>query len=318
MTISLKELEDLNFHPTHEWVDNGGTIKSRTVPGHHANARSSSPMVYMWLTPLDRNHETFRLLYVGKAGAGISRRNVQHEGGFKNSDTGRKNQELIRQVLSTGTPVLIYSRISDRLSILGQVIPVYSAEEEALCERFSPEWNRAQFAVGAKERPKSNRPPISSEGTTAMTPMTGHLSDFDFSRLARADEIYSFIESISQEDRDQLARLLDWAFDIQQQYRLEQKVVLGFTNHPRGYNGIPMLVFAQYGNAGMAKPHSWMVRIPLRSDDKYPLTVVLPKRLISHHVNQDQIAEGQDSNFRPLDLADFLSDPSKYVQLPAA
>ena len=316
MTISLKELEELSFHPTHEWFDNGGAIKSRTVPGHHANAGSSSPMVYMWLTPLDRNHETFRLLYVGKAGAGISRRNVQHEGGFKNSDTGRKNQELIRQVLSTGTPVLIYSRISDRLSILGQEIPVYSAEEEALCERFSPEWNRAQFAVGAKRGNKASRPPISSEGNTAMTPVTGHLSDYDFSRLARADEIYSFVESISQEDRDQLARLLDWAFDIQQQYRLEQKVVLRFSDHPPGYNNIPMLVFARFGDAGKAKSNSWMVRIPLRSDDKYPLTVILPERLKSARVRINAIVDGNKDNFRPLDLADFLAGPSNYVRLP--
>ena len=315
MTISRKELDELDFHPTHEWFDNGGAIKSRTVPKHHSNASLKKPMVYMWLTPVDDSHETFRLLYVGKARAGISLRNFQHEGGFKNSDTGRKNQELIRQILSTKAPVLIYSRISDRCSILGQEISIYSAEEEALCDRFSPEWNRAQFAVGAKERNKANRPPIIDESTTTMLPMTGHLSDFDFSRLAGADIVYSFIESISQEVRDQLAKLLVWAFDVQQQYGLEQKVVLGFSDHPKGYNNIPMLVFAKFGDAGVAKPHSWMVRIPLRSDDKYPLTVILPERLKSDKVTKNAVVDGNKGNYRPLDLEDFLANPSKFVRL---
>ena len=219
-------------------------------------------------------------------------------------------------MLSTKAPVLIYSRISDRLSILGQVIPIYSAEEEALCERLSPEWNRAQFAVGAKERNKANRLPISNESTTAMTPMTEQLSNFDFSRLARADEIYSFIESIGQDDRAQLARLLDWAFNVQQQYGLEQKVVLRFSDHPPGYNNIPMLVFAQFGDAGKAKSNSWMVRIPLRSDDKYPLTVILPERLKSAKIGKNAIVDGKKGNYRPLDLEDFLADPSTYVRLP--
>lgn len=136
-----------------------------------------------------------------------------------------------------------------------------------------------------------------------------------FSRLVKADVISSFTGSIGEEVREQFARLLEWAFGIQQQYGLEQKVVRGYTDHPPGYNRIPMLVFAELGNAGRAQAGSWMVRIPLRSDENYPLTVVLPTRLRSDRVNQEDIAKGKGDNFRPLDLDQFLSNPSRYVRL---
>jgi hypothetical protein len=59
-----------------------------------------------------------------------------------------------------------------------------------------------------------------------------------------------------------------------------------------------------------------MVRIPLRSDDEYPLTVVFPERLKSENARKDAIDDGEHPNFRPLDLENFLSNPSNYVRLP--
>ena len=315
MTISRKELDDLQFYPTHEWVEKGATVKARVVENNHQKGSQKKPMVYMWLTPLGENSDSFRLLYVGKAGSGISQRNLQHEGGFVNSKTGQKNLELIREVLSTKAPVLIYSRISDRLSILGQEISIYSAEEEALCARFSPEWNRAQFAIGAKVRNTTNEMPAQGGNSIIMTPATSALSEFDFSRLPRAEEIYNFLQSINQTDRDKFARLLDWAFGVQEQHNLEHKIILKYVNQPPGYNGIPTLVFARFGSAGVAVPDSWKVRIPLRSDDKYPLTVVLPTSKKREKVNDNAIVYGKHPNFRPLDLDDFLSNPSNYVCL---
>lgn len=309
MLITIQDLQQMNFELTHEWVRNGPIIKANTISEIEL-ARSTKPMVYAWVSPLDGSSEKFRLLYIGKAGGGVAKRLREHEGGFKNSGTGRKNYELILAVLESENPVQIFGRISDQVDILGQKISMYSAEEEALCDRFSPEWNRALFAKGSKAIGES--PVRNSE---KELPQKIHLNDVDFSGLARSEEVLGLIDSMKSTEKRLFADLLEWCFKIETKYGLEQKVILGYTNQPTGCNGVPMLVFANFGKAGKSKKDSWKIRVPLQRSEKLGLTVVLPTAYISNKVEESQISKGKDDNFIPLNLADFLRQPSKYVML---
>lgn len=309
MLITLNELSEMQFELTHEWLRDGSMIKAKEV-GQGRLVRSTKPMVYAWVSPLDETGNNFRLLYIGKAGGGVAKRIREHESGFKNSSTGQKNYELIRDVLSSERPVQIYGRISEDIEILGQAISLYSAEEEALCDRFSPEWNRAQFAKGSKTNHKKN-----GEKPSKVKAKKTDLKDVDFSRLARGEEVLDLIESIKPDEKRQLAELLAWCFEVEEKYGLEQRIVEGYANQPSGCNNIRMMLFANFGKAGRAKPNSWRIRIPLQRSEKQGLTVVLPIPYMATGLSNDLIEKGKHDNFRPLDLDDFLKRPSKYVNL---
>lgn len=309
MLITSNELLDMHFELTHEWLRDGSMIKAKEV-GEGRLVKSTKPMVYAWVSPLDESGNNFRLLYIGKAGGGVAKRLRQHEGGFKYSGVGRKNYELIMDVLSSDHPVQIYGRISENFEILGQTISLYSAEEEALCDRFSPEWNRAQFARGSKTTRK-----IPSDKSSTTKSKKTDLTDVDFSGLARGEEVLDLIDSIKPAEKSQFAELLAWCFEIEEKYGLEQKIVEGYANQPSGCNAVPMLVFANFGKAGRAKPNSWKIRVPLQRSEKQGLTVVLPTPYMAKGLRNDQISKGDADNFRPLDLEDFLKKPSNYVTL---
>lgn len=306
MLITSNELLDMHFELTHQWLRDGSIIKAKEV-GQGRLVRSTKPMVYAWVSPLDESGNNFRLLYIGKAGGGVAKRLRQHEGGFENSGAGRKNYALIMEALKSDRSVQIYGRISDSVEVLGQTISMYSAEEEALCDRFSPEWNRAQFAKGSK----TTRKIPSYKSSTAKT----NLKDVDFSRLARGKDVLDLIDSLKSEEKSRFAELLAWCFAIEEKYGLEQKVVEGYTNQPSGCNSVPMLLFANFGKAGMAEKNSWRIRIPLQSSEKQGLTVVLPSHYMAKGLNNDLIEKGKHENFRPIDLEDFLKNPANYVTL---
>lgn len=309
MLITLNELTEMNFEQTHEWLRDGSMIKAKEV-SQGGLVRSTKPMVYAWVSPMDESGNNFRLLYIGKAGGGVAKRLRQHEGGFKNSGAGRKNYALIMEVLKSDRSVQIYGRISDSVEVLGQTISMYSAEEEALCDRFSPEWNRAQFAIGSKNTQKS-----SSSKSPSQKPREIDLKTIDFSGLSRGEEMVNLLDSITPAEKKQFLSLLAWCFEIEEKYGLEQKIVEGYANQPSGCNNVRMMLFANFGNAGKAKPNSWKIRIPLQRSEKQGLTVVLPTRYMATGLSNDLIDKGKHDNFRPLDLEDFLKRPSKYVNL---
>lgn len=309
MLITSNELLDMHFELTHEWLRDGSMIKAKEV-GQGRLVSSTKPMVYAWVSPLDESGNNFRLLYIGKAGGGVAKRLRQHEGGFKNSGAGRKNYALIMEVLTSDHSVQIYGRISDRVEILGQTISMYSAEEEALCDRFSPEWNRAQFASGSKNTQKA-----SSCKSPSQKPRKIDLKSIDFSGLSRGEEMANLLDSITPAEKHQFLALLAWCFEIEEKYGLEQKIIGGYTGQPPGCNAVPMLLFANFGKAGRAKPNSWKIRVPLQKSDGQGFTVVLPQAYMADGLNSDLIVKGESDNFRPLDLEDFLKRPSKYVNL---
>jgi hypothetical protein len=309
MLITLNELMEMDFEQTHEWLRDSSIIKANEVSISRL-AKSKKPMVYAWVSPLDETGNKFKLLYIGKAGGGVAKRLREHEGGFKNSGAGRKNYALLMEALTSDRPVQIYGRISENVEILGQTISMYSAEEEALCDRFSPEWNRAQFAKGSKKTRKN--PGGKASPVKAQKP---DLKNIDFSGLARSEEVLDLVDSIIPAEKRQLAELLAWCFEIEEKYGLVQKIVNGYTNQPSGCSGVPMLLFANFGKAGMAKKDSWKIRVPLQRSVSQGVTVVLPSAYMANGLSEHLIARGKEGNFRPVHLEDFLKSPSKYVTL---
>ena len=308
MEITKTELISMKFSLTHAWIQSGQTIKA-TVVGNPTLAKARNPMVYAWVSPIDEDGERFRLLYVGKAGGGLAERLRQHEGGFK-SGTGRKNYDLINTVLSSGKEIFIYQRVSDLVEILGQKISIYSSEEEALCDRFAPVWNRAQFAKGSRVLSKSKK---SKKEKVVESQI--ERTDLDCTNLVRGSEVINFINSLDDDNNRRFDKLMSWALGIEGKYDLQQKIILGYTNQPVGCNGVPMLVFAEFGKAGKAKPNSWKIRIPLRVIDDNSLSIVLPTGILTNGLNERLITIGKHDNFRPIDIDDFLKNPSKYVNL---
>lgn len=106
--------------------------------------------------------------------------------------------------------------------------------------------------------------------------------------------------------------VLRWARNYSD-VEMVEGVVAGYTNQPRGYNSTPFVRFAELGKSGKARPNRWLCRIPLKTSPQYGMTVILPKRLKKSTISPDLIDSGQDPNFRPLDLNDFLRDPSRYL-----
>lgn len=276
-----------------------------------AQIASGAPMVYLWLSPKDAAGESFDPLYVGKAGLGVSQRLRQHRGGFSKSAPGQKNLENIKNLLGQGRRLLVYARKAGTQEILGAAINLYSAEEEAIHELYHPSWNRAQFAGGSR-RMKTEAQKAEAASTSSDETL-GICGDIDFTDVLRGEMMAEFYRGLDAANQDRLCRLLRWALCLQASTKADMKVVLKYTNQPSGYNGIPTFLLAEFGAKGKAKKDGWVLRIPLRCDDKYPLTVTLPSRTMGTQVQLHQISEGKHTNFRPLDLIDFLNRPDHYT-----
>lgn len=313
MKISLDVLDELKFVKTHN-VSMEGDVPIFTACCEIVG-KDDQPSVYMWLSPI-KGTADFDVLYVGKAGYGVARRLKQHQGGFVNSSAGRDNRRLITEWLKTERMIGVYRRVSEVQSVLGQKIYLYSSEEQALCERFSPLWNRARFPQVSR-KPEglivmpSDRSFESPEQDVDEAPVTqGQRSlSVDFSNLALGDEVVAFLNSLEMEKHDQFLQLGDLL--QQRQPAAQQKITQFYTGQPSGYHNTPMYVFGFIGNDGKARRRTgW---IPLVDSSDAPLTVIFPKKERRPNVDSSIISEGAKGDWRPLDLSHFLSNVSEYL-----
>ena len=118
-----------------------------------------------------------------------------------------------------------------------------------------------------------------------------------------------FFEGLSEPHHSLSLRLLDWCYELADANGCRPKVIDGYTGMPKGYDGIPQLIFAEFHESGRAVAHSRLFSIPLRCDEKQPLTIIFPSRFDSGCIDIDR----SDEVFRPLSLKKFLSDPSHFV-----
>ena len=116
----------------------------------------------------------------------------------------------------------------------------------------------------------------------------------------------------NDEDGRLFELLLRWARTYSDSEMLEG-FVKGYSNQPQGYNSKPVIRFAELGRAGKAMPHSWLCRIPLKTTVTSGMTIILPERLMRASLPQTQYVRGNGTNFRPVDVEDFLSNPDRYL-----
>ena len=144
MKFSASRLKNYDLFVTHKivLVDGRTTFKRVKKPRSFKN-----PSVYVWAS-LSSGANEYEVLYVGKAGKGIDQRCSQHQSGFTNSGTGRKNAEALKATLDVeGAEIHVFSRESRTIEIFGQEVLLYSVEEDALCAALNPRLNRAAFPV---------------------------------------------------------------------------------------------------------------------------------------------------------------------------
>lgn len=170
-------------------------------------------------------------------------------------------------------------------------------------------------AHGAIVTTKTIEVPVEISSAASVQFEEGEQYDND---LMINDEYKQYIESMDEKNLHRFQALLAWArkaftIDRNEGEVLREKRIKGYTNQPRGYSGIPMVLFAPLNDQGRAKPDGWVARIPLKCTDANPMTVVLPTRLKAETALEGEIIRGIDENFAPLDVDDFLRRPKHYV-----
>ena len=297
--ITSSRFSSSGFSHTHD-IEMQGDIPT-FVKRTRTNAESA---VYIWVSPTANPHE-FEPLYVGKAGYGVDRRLQQHRGGFVHSGTGRRNCALIIDWLRSGRSIAVFTRIAATTEMFGVHVSLYSSEEEALCEVFEPPWNRASF-------PGSKKDKAVTQVDQAIPENLPQATETDLMQLAHGDEIATFLDSLSEDNRtlfQHLTGLVEQRFPGQ-----AQKIIKGYTNQPPGYNNKPMLLFSNVGPAGRALPKRWVARIPLLDERQAPLTILFPTSAKRDDLRPELISEGKHGAWRPLDIAVFLNDPDSYLR----
>lgn len=296
----IKDITQLGFLETHvvERNANNDLVFKKIIESQSDKQAS----VYIWILSSDLSDSAhIEIIYVGKAGMGVDVRFKQHQGGFKNSTTGRKNYEYLSQVLSEGKVIRVFSRKSDNTSLWDETVSLYSVEEDALCQKLTPLLNRAKF------------PNI--EITGGKDNLTKHLvapkNKFIEFHPSINDDIQEYINSLSQDGVDLLNRLIDFAntnFD-----ECVIKLVHGYTDQPKGCNSVPMLVYGEeLTNSGnKMKPNAWKIRISLTDEPR----IVFPEKMLSLNHNPSRVDWGKSGSVSPKSTIDFLNNQREYIQL---
>lgn len=278
------------------------------------NEPRADASVYVWVSPTVGMVDQLDVLYVGKAGRGVSKRLREHRGGFVNSGTGRENRQLISEWIATGRSIMVFSRVSAVQEVFGVEVSIYSTEEQALCERFMPRWNRAVFPRAATAQPV---PPVEAEvlgqavvpqpELVPLVPQPDTVPIFD--QMSFGDEVSAFFNALPVQKQVQFARLLDLLQKCDP--AAGYKVVRGYTGQPRGYDGKPMLVFGRITQKGIAKDA--VGRIPLVDEERNPLTITFKASSRARGLDASLFDEGSSGSWRPLDLAHFLENANAYL-----
>lgn len=302
MPVQRQELENLGFHHSHDVFMRADMPDFRAINEPRADAS-----IYVWVSPTAGVVNELDVLYVGKAGRGVSKRLREHRGGFVNSGTGRENRRLISEWIATGRSIMVFSRVAAVHEIFGVHVSAYSTEEQALCERFVPRWNRAVFPRAAFAH--------AVLPMEAMAQVPGHRAAYQpdfvplFDQMAFGDEVAAFCNSLPPEKQAQFARLLDLL--QQRDPTAGYKIVKGYTGQPSGYDGKPMLVFGKITAAGLAKDA--IGRIPLVDDERSPLTITFKASSRAQGLDAGLFEEGRSGCWRPLDLSHFLRNIDSYL-----
>lgn len=301
MSVQRHELENLGFHHSHDVFMEAEMPDFRVINNPHADAS-----VYVWVSPTPEMEDELDILYVGKAGGGVTKRLREHRGGFTNSGTGRENRRLISEWIATGRRIMVFSRVSAIQEVFGTYVSIYSTEEQALCERFLPRWNRAVFPRAATTQSCQPVEEQSLEPKAASQP--DRIPSFD--QMSFGDEVTAFNNSLPAEKQVQFAHLLDLL--QKRDPAAGYKIVKGYRGQPSGYNGKPMLVFGKITPNGVARDP--VGRIPLVDEERSPLTIIFRASSRGQGLDTALFDEGSSGCWRPLDLEHFLKNVDAYLR----
>ena len=305
-TITASDLSKLGFNRTHTIE-----IDAAGVPEFHSKSKGPiKASVYMWLSELGA--ETYNVLYVGKAGAGIDRRCSQHRGGFTNSGTGKGNSRLIKSHIDGGRKIVVFSRVSEQFNQFGATVSAYSSEEEALCEAFKPQWNRARFPLVNQSTSLEQLAGGTPTQVSIPVEAASVVGQLDLSALVGAQDVQAHIDSLPEVEKDLFVSILQVLSSLPFFAQQPQKVVIGYTNQISGYNGIPMLVLSEVGPAGNALPNAWAARVPLVGGEK--MTIIFNARFLRDSADA-RVTLGPNGEFMPTRLSDLLSSPYRYLNV---
>lgn len=303
MPIQRRELEDLGFHYSHDVFVEADMPDFQSINEPRADAS-----VYVWVSPAAGMVDELDVLYVGKAGRGVSKRLREHRGGFVNSGTGRENRRLISEWIATGRSIMVFSRVSAIQEIFGVPVSIYSTEEQALCERFVPRWNRAVFPRAAAQPV----PPVDAQAQVfgrAVVPSPAAVPLFD--QMAFGDEVAAFYSELPAEKQVQFAHLLDLL--QQRDPAAGYKIVEGYAHQPSGYNKKRMLVFGMITPGG-GRAMDPVGRIPLVDKERNPLTIIFQASSRAPGLDAARFDDSSSGCWRPLDLAHFLENVETYLR----
>jgi hypothetical protein len=136
--------------------------------------------------------------------------------------------------------------------------------------------------------------------------------------------LLEFRDSLEEQDRTNLSKLIEWARPIANEREARVKVVLLHNGQPDrepdgNYDG-PQIMFSRLTNTGEGEKSAWFARIPL----KKPLSVTLSVRDKPDELPDTEIAYGgpranrsitEKRNYRPRVLQSFLRNPGHYTKL---
>ena len=294
--MNEKDLQKLNFLHTHDiLLDQSGEPYFKEI-----TKLGDASAIYVWMTQADAGEE-MTLLYCGKAGYGPSRRMIQHAGGFKNSITGKENRRLILEILKGNKTIQVYARQSKTIKLFGTEVSLYSAEEEAMCEAYSPLWNRAKFPGSQMKSKKTSKDEMVDQYLNSINLFNGFA-------------IKDHIDSLEKNDKVKFVNLLMLLDDAVDNTQIEQKIVHGYSKQPRGYSRIPMLVYCKRSKSGKALPKGWYFRVPLAVTESQQMTVFISKQALNTDCSEE-LLYSFDNFYIPKDFDHFLSDASRYLKM---
>jgi len=323
MTVTFADLRQLGFNRSHQI-----TLGEDGVPRFSVlkdASKATAPAVYIWLSHVTEA-EVGEVLYVGKAGKGVTRRCGQHQGGFvAGKGAGGKNAAALTEILADlGISVTVMARTSNTVALFGKTVSLYATEEDALCALFGPRLNRAVFPdVTGSDKLAIDDPirVVSSLSAHKHPPVQITQSDFQDgeSRIARVinarlrvedegtvDDLLAQIDAYAPRDLVSLERLLTFIEERLLAANHALKLVGGYTRQPKGCDNVTTLGFGYLVNRNFA-PKGWVARVYLTDSPRvaFPMDILNP--------NAQYRIEETDNLFSPLDLEDFLNDPETFI-----
>jgi hypothetical protein len=309
MDITLDDLVALGFTTSHS-IRLAATGLPTFVPVA-GEAPPKTPSVYLWVAQ-SKSTRLCDVLYVGKAGKGVTIRCGQHQNGFTTSGTGKKNAAAIAEVLrDSDRTVLVLAREAARVELFGKRVSLYAAEEDALCARFRPWFNRTPFPdVGAAEGlagDVSQRSTGDSASAGIPDLINRRFRDQDEGTL---DDLMAQLQSYDEADRSLLRRTLEFVETRIAGPDHSSKLVGGYTGQIKGCDGVTALAYGRLLRSGSFAKESWVARIFLAKSPR----LALPLRLL--RPGAASLAEATKDSFAPLDLEDLFRAPDRYLQDP--